>query len=196
MTELDWKHPTVEIPEKGLPVHRVATPEEQAVLTAALDILSLDALDVRYRIRAVPGGAFRLDGRFEARVTQACVVSLEPVADRIIGEFDVEFRPEVRPEARREQRPGGGDRAASKEGEQDVTVDPFAKVEVEAIENGIIDAGRVVFEEIASLLNPYPRAAGSQFDWQDPKLATTDNEPRPDSPFAKLALLRGKKPPQ
>ena len=182
-TVIDWKHATIEIPEKGLSVNRTATPEELVALTAALEILSCDALDVNYRVRAIAGGAFRLDGRFTARVTQACVVSLEPVADRMTGEFDVEFRPDVA------ARPHGQD-----SGDEE-TVDPFADVEIEAIENGIIDTGRVVFEEVASLLNPYPRAAGSQFDWQDPQLAAPGGVPRPDSPFAKLAVLRGKKPP-
>ena len=184
MSELDWTHATIDIPEQGLSVQRRATLDELAALKSAFDVLSCDALDVRYRIRAIAGGAFRLDGRFEARVTQACVVSLEPVPDRIVGELDVEFRPDA------DTRPVDQD-----DGEE-ATIDPFANVEVERIENGIIDAGRVVFEEVASLLNPYPRAAGSQFDWQDPRSAAPDGPPGAGSPFAKLAVLRGKKPPQ
>ena len=182
MSELDWRHATIEIPEKGLSLQRTATPEELATLKTALDVLSCDALHVRYRIRAIAGGAFRLDGSFEARVTQACVVSLEPVPDRITGEFDVEFRP------------GAGTRPVEQDVEPEETIDPFAKIEVEQIENGIMDAGRVVFEEVASLLNPYPRTAGSQFDWQDPRSAAPDGLPGAASPFAKLAVLRGKKP--
>ena len=183
MSDLVWKHATIEIPEQGLSAQRTASPEELARLAAALDLLSCDALAAHYRIRAVAGGAYRLQGSFEARVTQACVVSLEPVPDHIVGELDVEFRPQV------DTGPAPG-RAPDEE----AAIDPFDKLEIERIEAGSIDAGRIVFEEIASLLNPYPRAPGSQFDWQDPKQAAEGGQARPDNPFAKLAVLRGKRP--
>ena len=187
MTVLAWSHQTVEVPEHGLSVKRTADPNDLQALKAALEVLSCDALEVAYRIKAMGGGGFRLDGRFEARVTQACVVSLEPVADRIAGTFEVEFLPE----AAARPKPKGG-RGGEADGETEDTIDPFAAVEVEAIENGMIDAGRIIYEELASLLNPYPRAAGTAFDWQDPKAGPGDVAGA-SNPFAKLSVLRGKK---
>lgn len=193
MTVLAWTHQTIDVPEQGLSVKRTATPEELQALRGALDILACDGLEARYNVKALGGGGFRLDGRFEARVTQACVVSLDPVADRISGVFEVEFLPESGARSKNKGgRPRAGDGGA--DGEAADTIDPFADVEVEAIENGGIDAGRIVYEELASLLNPYPRAAGTEFDWQDPK-AGPAHAPRSDNPFAKLAVLRGKKAP-
>ena len=183
MTVLDWTHATFDVPEKGLSTQRSATPQELLSLQKALEILSCDALEVHYRIKPAGGGGFKLEGRFEVRVTQACVVSLEPVPDRITGEFAVEFRAEA------------GARPAEK-AERDAlaeeTVDPFAEVEVETIENGVIDAGRIVYEEIASLLDPYPRAEGTSFDWQDPKAGAGGGAPA-NNPFAKLAALKREK---
>ena len=187
MTVLAWTHQTLDVPEQGLSIERTAAADELQALQRALDILACDALQARYRIKSMGGGGFRLDGHFEARVTQACVVSLEPVPDRITGTLEVEFLPES---GGRSKHKGG--RTGEAAGETDDTIDPFAAVEVEAIENGMIEAGRVIYEELASLLNPYPRVAGSEFDWQDPK-AQSAGGPRPDNPFAKLAVLRGKK---
>lgn len=197
MTVLAWTHQTVDVPEHGLSVQRTATPDELQTLKSALDILSCDALAARYKVKVMGGGGFRLDGSFEARVTQACVVSLEPVADRVSGIFEVEFLAETH--ARPKNKGGRDGKADGKAGvEAEDTIDPFAAVEVETIENGVIDAGRIIYEELASLLNPYPRAAGTQFDWQDPKAAPkvgSADAPRPDNPFAKLAVLRSKKTP-
>ena len=177
MTVLTWNYATAEIPDNGLAVQRSATPEECDAVRTELDILGCEAIDVRYRIRAVAGDAFRLQGTFKAKVTQACVVSLEPVAEVVTGDLDVEFTPD--PAAR-----------SGKEGE--AGVDPFARADIEPIENGVIDVGRVLFEELAAGLDPYPRAKGSQFDWQDP-VAAKDQGPATISPFAKLAALKPKK---
>lgn len=178
MTALTWTHATTEIPENGLAVQRSATAGECEAVRAALDVIGCSAIDVRYRIRAVAGDAFRLVGTFKAKVTQACVVGLEPVDEVVTGDLDIEFTP--KPTAR------------SGKGEAD-DGDPFAKVDIEPVENGTIDVGRVLFEEIAANLDPYPRANGSTFDWQDPR-AAKDQGPAVESPFAKLAALKRKKP--
>ncbi len=181
MTVLAWKHATTEIPGNGLSVQRSATPEECATGCAALGILGCEAIDVRYRIRAVAGDGFRLEGSYKAKVTQACIVSLEPIAEVVEGELNVEFTPD--PVAR-----SGKD---SKDGTDADKGEPFAEADIEPIENGMIDVGRVIFEELTAGLDPYPRAAGSQFDWQDPVAAK--DKGAADNPFAKLAVLKPKK---
>ena len=178
MNELTWTHATTEIPEKGLPVERAATPEELEKIRTALDILACDSLATRYRLRAIPGNGFRLEGSFAARVTQACVVSLEPVQSHVDGQLLVEFRPES---------------VAARTPSDDDTIDPFDAVETEPIVNGVLDAGRVIFEELASQLDPYPRAAGINFDWKDP-LDSPDGTSNASGPFASLASLKPKTP--
>lgn len=180
MTVLNWKHATTEIPGNGLSVQRSATPEECEAMRAELGVVGCEAIDVRYRIRAVAGDGFRLEGSYKSKVTQACIVSLEPIAEVVDGDLNVEFTPD--PAVR-----SGKD---SKDGTDADKGDPFAEADIEPIENGMIDIGRVIVEELMAGLDPYPRAAGSQFDWQDPVAAKAKTPA--ENPFAKLAVLKPK----
>ena len=150
-------------------------------MRAELGVVGCEAIDVRYRIRAVAGDGFRLEGSYKSKVTQACIVSLEPIAEVVDGDLNVEFTPD--PAVR-----SGKD---SKDGTDADKGDPFAEADIEPIENGMIDIGRVIVEELMAGLDPYPRAAGSQFDWQDPVAAKAKTPA--ENPFAKLAVLKPKK---
>ena len=173
MNPLDWFEKVTDIPDAGLRMQRTASPEEREALRTALEVLSCDRVAVNYRIRLRGADCYHLDGRLEADVTQACVVSLDPVPQRIATRLDVEFQ-------------AGAVEAAA---EADID-DPMAHSEVEPIENGRIDVGRVVFEEIASLIDPYPRADGVPLERHE----SGSTEARPDNPFAKLAALKDRKP--
>jgi len=166
---IDWSHAVATIPERGLERTRIATKEALEAVRAALDILACSRIQVRYRVKASAGGSYRVTGKLEADVTQACVVTTDPVSQSIRSDFDAVFHP---PEA-----------LTHHEGESE---DPLSDVDTEVIENGVIDVGRLVYEEIASRIDPYPRVPGSNFDWQDPAVDT----PARDNPFAKLAQLK------
>ena len=43
--------------------------------------------------------------------------------------------------------------------------------DVEPIEHGTIEVGRVVFETLSAALDPYPRKSGATLEWQDPESA-------------------------
>jgi len=133
-------------------------------------------LEARRKRPAVPRPACEgPSGRVVADVEQACVVTLEPVAERIEAELSVLLRPAAR----------------RQDDALDIT-DPFDEDEVEEIESGTIDVGRIVYEEIASRLDPYPRAPGADFDWKDEAASESDEEK--ENPFAKLAALRKEDP--
>ncbi len=167
MDILQWTHAVTSIPEKGLAQDREATAAERDAIRDALGIRACETLRARYRILPRGAGAYRLEGRVAANVEQECVVTLEPVAQRIEADLRVLLRP-----------------AAKHDDELDIT-DPFDDDEVEEIEAGTIDVGRIVFEEIASRLDPYPRAPDADFDWKE---TAADDEK--ENPFAKLAALR------
>ena len=76
----DWTHRTADIPERGLEMARAATPAEREELRAALDVLACDRFEAAYRVRPMAGGRYEAKGSFLAEVTQACIVTLEPVA--------------------------------------------------------------------------------------------------------------------
>jgi uncharacterized metal-binding protein YceD (DUF177 family) len=145
-----------------------ATADELENLSAALGVLSVEALDVHYAIELLHQARYRLIGRIDARLTQACVVTLEPVAAKISEPFNVELRPDVDApvQTRRE--------------DQEV----LAAEDVEPFDGGEIELGRIVFECLSAAIDPYPRKPDAEFDWQDPKSAGNAG------PFAALAKLR------
>jgi hypothetical protein len=171
---LDWTHRTAEIDEDGRAETRTATVAELQALAGALEILSCVALSARYEIKPAGRGRFQLMGEFEADVTQACVVTLDPVPQHIAEQFSVAFWPEedVRP--------------ASGSGEHEVLQgdDP------EALKNGCVEAGRIVFEHLSAALDPYPRKPGAEFEWQDPKAEAVGEGA---GPFAILERLKSGK---
>jgi uncharacterized metal-binding protein YceD (DUF177 family) len=148
-----------------------ANPEERQALAARLGLESLDQLRAELRIRRLSRGRIAVDGRLEARLTQLCVVSLEPVSSQIEGEFAVEFV---------EAGPGP-------ETEAVVAIDSADPPE--PIEAGLIDLGETVVQQLAERIDPYPRAPGADVNWQENAPAASE----PKRPFAALAALRGEK---
>jgi hypothetical protein len=55
------------------------TKSEMAAIATLLDLKTLGDLAFAYRIRPGGGGRLHLSGRLKARVTQTCIVSLDPV---------------------------------------------------------------------------------------------------------------------
>ena len=165
---LDWGHDVSDISAGGLEVKRQATATERATLAAALDILGCEALQVSYRLTRAPAEGYRLKGKLAADASQACVVTLAPVLETVTATFDVDFRPEDEVRA----MDGGA-------------VDLDEDVEVEPIEGTWLAVGRIVFEELAAGLNPYPRRPGAEF-----APAADATVPAKENPFAVLAKLK------
>jgi uncharacterized metal-binding protein YceD (DUF177 family) len=171
MTTLDWTHGTADIPAAGLKLTRIATGPEREATAKALGLLDCPALTVTYAIRPLRGGRYALDGSIAGDAVQACVVTVEPVASRIELNFDVTFAPEG---AAVDAKPA-----------DETELDVLALPEVEPIAGGQLEVGRVVYETLAAGLDPYPRAAGAKFEWEDPRGDVEVN------PFAVLAKLKG-----
>jgi uncharacterized metal-binding protein YceD (DUF177 family) len=167
-TILDWKHDTRSIPERGLAVERSATTEERVAVKEALDVVACSRLVARYEIVPEHDGRIRLTGTADATVTQTCIVSLEDFERPYSAPIDVEFWPS---DALTE--------------ESDTVVDPLGP-DREPIEDGRIDAGRIVYEELASVIDPFPRRDGAALDWKDEAGAAATH------PFAALGKLRRK----
>ena len=163
-----WSEPVRDIPERGLERDREATIEEKARLAAALDLVSIDTLRVRYRIRPSAGGRYLLRGRLEATIGQTCVVSLATLTNTIAQDLDVSFWP-------------AADITPPSEG----AVDLEDESEPEPIEDGLLPIGRIVFETFAAAIDPFPRAPDAKLDWKTPE----DGAAAP-SPFAALARLK------
>jgi uncharacterized metal-binding protein YceD (DUF177 family) len=168
-TPLVWSHRVTEIADAGLDNSRIATLDERVGLAQALDVLSCEEAKADYRIRALGEGCYRMTGKISALLTQKCVVTLEPVPERIEEDIDIEFRP-----------PASLPEADAAEAEV------LSAPDIEPLEHGSFDVGRVVFETLSAALDAYPRKKGARFDWEDPAGAAETS-----GPFAALKKLKG-----
>jgi len=173
-TELAWDLPVRDVPEAGMSGARDAAPDELAAVARTLDLIACTRLCAQYAIAPMAAGRYRLSGRIQAAVTQACVVTLDPVDSTVEEHFEATFCPQE-------------DMPVPASGE--VAIDDAP--EPEPIIAGQIAVGRVVFESLAAALEPYPRKPGAVLDWQPAPPADTGQIP-PASPFAVLAKLKSK----
>lgn len=171
---LDWSHETEEVHAGGLEQTRTATDKERVAVASALGILGCDQIRFAYRLTRAADDGYRLKGRLQVELEQACVITLAAVHETIDIEIKVEFRP-----AEELAAVGGG------------AVDLEDDTEYEPIEGKRLDIGRVVFEELAANLNPYPRRRGAEF--VPPAEAAAAKSEAASNPFAVLEKL--KKPP-
>lgn len=165
-----------------LPLHIeiAATPLECETLADRFDLLSLSSFEATVDIERVHGSDYlgadclKVMGTLRAVARQRCVVTLEPVEERIEESFEALF--ELRDAKARREIPG--------EEEND---DPLAEV-VEPLGPAGLDVGDLAAQHLSLALEPYPRGEGVQFDqvWPDP-----DNEKEESrSPFAVLRHLK------
>ena len=122
-----------------------------------------------------------LRGRLNAEVIQRCVVSLEPVVQRIDAEFTRTYDPEMRSE----WNDLGG---SGEEIYLDLDDDGLA----EPIVGGKIDVGETIAEQLALELDPYPRISAATFESLALGGGQTDDKHEPANPFAALAKVREK----
>jgi hypothetical protein len=148
------------LPEAGREERLVATPAECAALAKRFAIPSVDRLEARLLLRPEPGGAVMVTGTLCAGVVQACVVSLEPVAQQVEEAVALRLLP-----------PG-----------QEPSDDPDGPDEI-ATEGDAVDLGEAVAEQLALALDPYPRAPGAEL----PRAAAGDGAA---GAFGALAALR------
>lgn len=163
----DWRVRPEDVPAGGLTIAREASESERAALAAAFDLQTCDAFTLAGRLRNLGSGAYRLSATLRADVVQTCVVSLAPVPSALKEPIEVEFRPDATADA-----------AAG-------VVDLDAEADIEPVEGGRMDLGRIAVESLSAALDPYPRAAGAAFEWRpDPAAEARAN------PFAVLRKLK------
>jgi hypothetical protein len=172
--EKTWFITATQVPDGGIRLSPKATEAELQALAASLDIIACTSLECELRVRALRQGHYHLTGNVKASVTQACVVSLEPVAGIIEEAIDVEFWPPDQIAV------------AAKTDEEGEFFDPEAKDMAEPIEGGKIAYGRIVFECLSAGLEPYPRKPDATLQWQQ------TSESAEVHPFAALAKLKPK----
>jgi uncharacterized metal-binding protein YceD (DUF177 family) len=163
------------VTDNGIERRIVADPAEKERLASEIGLLELRSLVADVRLTSGRGGAIDLDGRINAEIVQACVVSLVPVEQTIDEPFSLRF---VRADSRQAPPP-------PKAGAE-IMIDPAAPDPPDVLTGAVLDLGPIVVEHFVLAIDPYPRAPGAALP------AAIDEEPAPgaDSPFAALAALR------
>ena len=150
-----------------------ATDAERAALARRFGISEVAAMAVEAEIRPHEGG-WRVEGRARATVVQPCVVTLEPVAQKIDERFARRFLPGAAPPELTDLDP-------------DEDEDPPEPL------GAVIDPAEMASEAVALAIDPYPRKAGAVFGGAAaaPEGAEAPEE-GPRRPFAGLAALRAR----
>ncbi|MCX8132697.1 MAG: DUF177 domain-containing protein [Roseococcus sp.] len=148
------------LPREGRSLRLEADAAERAALTRRFGLLALHALSGELRLAPAPGGLVHVEGLLRAEVEQRCVISLEPVRQRV--EEAVAWR--LLPEG---VEPSDGD------------ADPD-DIPSEA---GVADLGEALAQQLSLALDPYPRAPGAT-------LPAEASDGGAHGPFAALAKLR------
>jgi uncharacterized metal-binding protein YceD (DUF177 family) len=158
--------------EEGL--IEVGTAEREAI-AALLDLPRLDELSFTFRFAQRGQGRLALNGSLVARVTQTCVVTLEPVESALDVSVQDEFWPACQIKAFAET----ADEAVS-HGMLDWP---------EPIDDGKIDLGPIIYQTLATSLDPYPKREGASFSWSgaDSEIPSREEE---KGPFAALKQLK------
>lgn len=175
MTILPWTHAIADMPANSRDYTRDAAAQECAAIAAELGLLGCSKLHAKYAIRAIGGGRYKLTGTCDVIVSQACVITLEPIESMLKLPIDVEFSPDANAPPRK----------SSDDGEDEIEVSSLP--DLEPIENACLDVGRVVFETLAAGIDPFPKKPDAAFAWDDPRASGPKS-----NPFAVLATLKPK----
>ncbi|MDF2117102.1 YceD family protein [Roseiarcaceae bacterium H3SJ34-1] len=170
-----------------------ADTDERQALSELNEIEGIASLKAKFN--AVKAGKFiRITGRLDSRLTQQCVVSLEPFETEISEEIDARFFEEPTGPARRAARDARSERTAGTTGALGRKTAPAPRKlpepvsmdedEAEAVVDGRIDLGALASEFLTLALDPYPRKPGVAFD-----ASVVENSV--ESPFSELGALKG-----
>jgi len=135
-------------------------------LAARLHILDIADVQAKLTLKRVRKHLIELSGTLSCEAVQECVVTLEPVKTILDTEFDITFT----------------------EDEQKLPEDTvMPNLALEPVEDGVIDLGEIVAQQISIALPDYPRAEGVAFEGHiEAPEALLPPEQRTRRPFATL----------
>ncbi len=158
-----------DIPPGGVRVSEQASKQERKDIAELLGLRSVNRFSFDAELTPAGKGAYDVTGSIAARVVQTCVITLEPIDVEIDYEVKVRFAP---PEK-------GGPH------DDPTQFDPQAR-DLEPLIGDIMDLGQLAYEHLAIAIDPYPRQAGTAFQWGGEAGSESDD----DSPFAVLKRLK------
>ena len=163
--------------DKAFRIKLEATEAECAALALQDDLPAISNLTARFEVTTAGRGIFLVKGEVHARVTQICVVTLDPFETDVVQAVELSFASPQDVER--------AEAAYAKRHEEDPDAEDIPEPP-DPIINGRIDLGAVAAEQLVLGLDPYPRKPGAAF----PAELAQVGEIADVSPFAALAKLR------
>lgn len=147
-----------------------ASAAECGVLAVRMRVPAVLSLRCRFALRRGAGGSVPASGHLQARVVQACVVTLEAFEAEVEEAFTVRFVPA---------------------GTERNDPDPEAEDEI-AFSGGVLELGEAAAQQLALALDPYPRKPSAALDLEAEGETETGvgSGAQPSGPFAGLAALK------
>jgi uncharacterized metal-binding protein YceD (DUF177 family) len=153
-----------------------ATAAEREELRRRFDLVALKNLAAEGTIYPLQGGTgLRVEGHLKAEATQNCVVTLEPVVQKIDEDFALEFG-------------ATGEVIEAASGEMVIVAD---QEQPEPMPENGLDVGGLVAEHLALAIDPYPRKEGADLRQHLDRLGIDAQAGKPN-PFAALEALKTK----
>ncbi|PBB79472.1 metal-binding protein [Mesorhizobium sp. WSM3879] len=163
------------LPQKGLPVAIEADERQRAALAAEHDLLSVESYRAELLVASWKRNGVKVSGRIEADITQACIVTLDPVAAHIDEPVEALFLPE-QSKLGREGFDGGGE----------IVLDADGPDSPETFSGDTIDVGALAEQFFGLAIDPYPRKPGASLE------GAGDDQPEESEFQKKLRSLLGK----
>jgi uncharacterized metal-binding protein YceD (DUF177 family) len=164
----------------GAAVDIVASDGERAALAKRFGFLGLPAFSARVTVDSRLGGQIVVEGRLRGRLVQACVLTLDPVAQDLDDTFRVVFKRDMAEDL----DPESGEAVLSAQADAP-----------EPLEGNLLDVGEIVAEQLSLAADPYPRRPGAKLEDVLPKPrhgARKGPSEQRRHPFAGLAALKDK----
>lgn len=163
------------LPQKGLPVTIVADAAQRAALAQEHGLLSVESYRAELLVASWKRNGVKVTGRVEADITQACIVTLDPVEAHIDEAVEALLLPEDS-KLGRQGFDGGGE----------ILLDADGPDGPETFSGDTIDVGALAEQFFGLAIDPYPRKQGVSLD------AGNGAEPEQNEFQQKLRSLLGK----
>jgi uncharacterized metal-binding protein YceD (DUF177 family) len=139
----EFSHPLAldAVPRQGLTIRLSADAAQRQALAQRFGLLALHSFEGELALKPAETGRVRVTGSLRAEVEQACVVTLEPVAQSVSEAVDWVLLPE------------------GQEPSDDLEAEGPDEIEAE---HNVADIGEALAQQLSLALDPYPRKPGAE----------------------------------
>lgn len=146
---LSWMVHVAVLPKSGFPLQIHADPAQCAALAELADIIAVEDFKAELVLKRWRKDGVSLKGRLFCRLEQACIISLEPVEQKIATQIERLFVPENSPMLTQPDKDS-----------TELLIDFDGSDAPDAFTGNAIDVFEVLAEEFFLALDPFPRKAG------------------------------------